>query len=150
MKKINFKLLTLQGDGHHIIVEVHLLDRSFHMVIDTGASKTVLDRTMLQEAGISEEEFINTDIKSSGLGTNDMQSFMLKLPYLKIADWQINNFQVAVLDLSSINYAYSQLNFKPVIGVLGGDILYKYGAIINYKESSIQLNERAIKKRLPK
>lgn len=150
MKKIEFEVLTLQGDGHHIIVEVQLLDHSFHMVIDTGASKTVLDRAMLEEAGITEEEFINTDIKSSGLGTNNMQSFMLDLPYFRIQDWEIKNIQVAVLDLSSINYAYAQLQFKPVIGVLGGDILYKYGAVINYKNNSLQLNERATKKRLPK
>ena len=148
MKKINFEILTLQGDGHHIIVEVELFDKTFHMVVDTGASKTVLDRDMLQEAGISPQDLIHSDIKSSGLGTNDMQSYTLDIPYLRISTWIVKNIQVAVLDLSTINYAYAQLNFKPVIGVLGGDILFKYGAIINYKNRTLQLNDYAQKKRL--
>ncbi len=148
MKKIEFEILTLQGDGHHIVVKVELLNRIFHMVVDTGASKTVLDRDMLHEAGISQEDLIHSDIKSSGLGTNDMQSHMLDIPYFRMSDWVVKNIRVAVLDLSTINYAYAQLNFKPVIGVLGGDILFKYGAIINYKNRTLQLNDKAQKKRL--
>ena len=145
MKIIPFEILTLEGDGHHIILEVEILDKPFKMVLDTGASKTVLDRETLSQSGIQDEHLINTNILSSGLGTNQMKSFMFDLPTLKIGKWQCKNLQVAVLDLSSINYAYSQMNFSPVVGVLGGDILLNYGAVINYKKRSLTLNDRDIK-----
>lgn len=145
MKIIPFEILTLQKEGYHLILHIELLDKKFKMVLDTGASKTVLDRNTLVEAGIDEKTLIETSILSSGLGTNEMQSAIYILPYLKIGDWTCQKVEVAVLDLSSINYAYEQINAEPVVGVLGGDILYSYGAIINYKKRTLQLNERSKK-----
>lgn len=145
MKIIPFEILPLQQEGVHPILHIEILDKKFKMVLDTGASKTVLDRTTLLESGIDEQTLIETSILSSGLGTNEMQSAMYVLPYLIIGNWICKKFEVAVLDLSSINYAYSQINADPVVGVLGGDILYKYGAVINYKKRTLQLNERATK-----
>ncbi|MBD1430993.1 MULTISPECIES: retropepsin-like aspartic protease [Sphingobacterium] len=147
MKIIPFEILTLQQDGYHIILHIELLEKKFKMVLDTGASKTVLDRTTLLEAGIDEQKLIETSILSSGLGTNEMQSAIFILPYLRIGDWECKKFEVAVLDLSTINFAYSQINADPVVGVIGGDILNKYGAVINYKKKTLQLNERASKQK---
>jgi len=144
MHKIPFERIILQADGYHIITEVTLFDKTFKLVIDTGASKTVLDKTTLLESGIAEDNFENTDILSTGLGTNSMESFMLTIPEIKLHDWKIKNFTVAVLDLSSINFAYSQIGLEPVIGVLGGDILQQYGAIIDYKKQTLTLNQRKL------
>lgn len=142
MTIIPFEILPLQQEGYHIIIKIEILGTEFRMVLDTGASKTVLDRNTLLSSGIEEHYLIATNILSSGLGTNEMQSAMFKLPYLKIGEWQSKNFEVAVLDLSTINYAYSQINAEPVVGVLGGDILNQYGAIINYKNKTLKLNDR--------
>lgn len=147
MQKIPFQVISLQGDGFHIITDVQLFDRTFKMVIDTGASKTVLDKTTLLHSGITEEELLNTDILSTGLGTNSMQSFMLKLPAIAMGEWTVRNFTVAVLDLSSINNAYEQIGLEPVIGVLGGDILRLYGALIDYKTKTLRLNQRQLNRK---
>ena len=144
MHKIPFERINLQADGYHIITEVRLFDKTFKLVIDTGASKPVLDKTTLLESGIAEDNFENTDILSTGLGTNSMESFMLTIPEIKLHDWNIKNFTVAVLDLSSINFAYNQIGLEPVIGVLGGDILQQYGAIIDYKKQTLTLNQRKL------
>ena len=69
---------------------------------------------------------------------------MLTLPSLQMGEWSVKNFTVAVLDLSSINYAYGQIGLDPVIGVLGGDILKAYGGIIDYKKNILQLNQRKV------
>lgn len=142
MHIIPLELLTLQGDGHHILLEVEILDKTFKMVLDTGASKTVLDSQTLIDAGISEDNFLKTDILSTGLGTNEMKSYVFHLETFKIGSWSCRKMDVAILDLSSINYAYSQMNQDPVVGVLGGDILLQYGAVINYKKMTLQLNSR--------
>ncbi|MGM1431103.1 aspartyl protease family protein [Sphingobacterium lactis] len=144
MQKIPFEVIGLQADGFHIITEIELLDKKFKIVIDTGASKTVLDKETLLASGIDEENFLNTDVLSTGLGTNSMESFILTIPTLQLAEWKIKNFQVAVLDLSSINYAYEQIGLERVIGVLGGDILNMYGAKIDYKKQELSLNQRRL------
>ncbi|TDS12446.1 retropepsin-like aspartic protease [Sphingobacterium paludis] len=145
MQKIPLEILELQGDGYHLLVHVELFDQPFKMVLDTGASKTVLDKNTLLHSGISEDKFHNTDILSTGLGTNSMQSFMLEIPLFKINNWQHKNFTTAVLDLSSINFAYEQMNFEPVIGVLGGDILRPFGAKIDYASNILTLRSRKLK-----
>ena len=142
MQIIPLEIIDLQGDGYHLLIDVKVFNQSFKMVVDTGASKTVLDINMLLNTGISKEQILKTDILSSGLGTNNMESFLIDLPVFSIKNWNVQNLSVAVLDLNSINQAYEQMGLPSIIGVLGGDILYKYGAQINYKKQSLTLNDR--------
>lgn len=144
MQKIPFEILELHGDGYHILIDVCLFDKPFKMVLDTGASKTVLDKTTLLQSGIPEEKIMNTNIISTGLGTNSMESFILELPTFEIGTWKIKKFVTAVLDLSTVNYAYEQMNFQPVIGVLGGDILFSYAARIDYQKRILTLRDRKV------
>lgn len=148
MQKIPLEILELQGDGYHVLIDVCLFDQPFKMVLDTGASKTVLDKTTLLESGIPEEKILNTNIVSTGLGTNSMESFILELPSLSMGNWKIKKFITAVLDLSSVNYAYQQMNLPPVIGVLGGDILVPYAARIDYQKQTLTLRERRVSRRV--
>ncbi|PRD48394.1 aspartyl protease family protein [Sphingobacterium haloxyli] len=144
MQKIPFEILELQGDGYHILIDVCLFDQSFKMVLDTGASKTVLDKTTLLQSGIPEEKIEITNIVSTGLGTNSMESFILELPTFEIGTWKVRKFITAVLDLSAVNYAYQQMGLPPVIGVLGGDILVTYAARIDYRKQLLTLRDRKV------
>ncbi|MCL7987857.1 retroviral-like aspartic protease family protein [Sphingobacterium sp. lm-10] len=142
MTKIPLEIIRLQPDGFHILVEIKLLQKTFKMVVDTGASKTVLDKETLLASGIDAAALQGTNVLSTGLGTNNMQSFFVHIPEANISDWYIKNFDFAVLDLSSINAAYRQMRLQPVVGVLGGDILHTYGAVIDYRKATLQLNNR--------
>jgi hypothetical protein len=138
--KINIPLLILdmQGDGYHLLVEVKIGRSRYKVVLDTGASKTVFDQTMLARAA-SGVAIDATDRLSAGLGTLSMQSFTAVLPTLKIGRLQLPNFEVAVLDLSTINQAYAQLDHPQVLGVLGGDVLMRYDAVIDYGKQKLTL-----------
>lgn len=131
--KINIPLhiIDMQGDGYHLLIEVKIGRTRYKVVLDTGASKTVFDQTMLlqAQAGIEIEA---TNRLSAGLGTLTMESFTAILPDFRIGRLKLNDFEVAVLDLSTINQAYAQLNHPQVLGVLGGDILMQYNAVIDY------------------
>lgn len=142
MARIPLEILSLHGDGYHLLVSVELFDHTFKMVVDTGASKTVFDRYTLINSGVLESDLLNTNIMSSGLGTTSMESFTTRIPHFKIGDWELRKFTGAVLDLSTINYAYDQMGLPAVVGVLGGDILHTYGAVIDYKTSTLKLNKR--------
>ncbi|WP_353126961.1 retropepsin-like aspartic protease [Parapedobacter pyrenivorans] len=145
MVKVPLTLLNLQDDGFHLLLEVIVFDKPFKAVLDTGASKTVFDKatveTHLQENMILQ----HTDMVSTGLGTTSMQSFILNVPDLQVGDLHLKNHEVAVLDLSTINYAYEQLDIEPVIGVIGGDILMPFGGIIDYKKLALTLRKRPIR-----
>jgi len=127
----DLEVLNLHDDGFHLLVEVVVFGQSFKAVVDTGASRTVLDRNTI-ETYVSAAELLISDKLSTGLGTNSMESHTLTVPLLQIGQLALNKFEAAVLDLSMINTAYHSLEVGPIIGVIGGDILMRYNGVISY------------------
>ncbi|MDN3547599.1 retropepsin-like aspartic protease [Mucilaginibacter aquaedulcis] len=142
---IPLQIIDLHDDGFHPLIEVTLFGKTFIMVLDTGASKTALDRTALFEANEA-TNILASDRLSTGLGTNSMESFTATISGMLIGDTEIADFEVAVLDLSTINIAYSQMGYPHVLGVLGGDILMKYKAIIDYGKHLLKLKKPRLRK----
>jgi len=136
---IPLQIINLEDDGFHPLVEVVVFGRPFLVVLDTGASKTVFDKTVLLETNAA-AVLLETDKLSTGLGTSTMASFKLTLHDLHIGALHVPEFEVAVLDLSTINMAYQKLGKPLVLGVLGGDILVKYSAVIDYGKCLLTLN----------
>jgi predicted aspartyl protease len=137
--KVPLQLINLQNDGFHLLVEVVVFGHPFNVVLDTGASKTVFDKTSVM-VHIADGDLLTSDKLSTGLGTTSMESFIIYLPALYIGKLKIENFEAAVLDLSSISEAYESLQLPPVVGVLGGDILQQYNAIIDYNKLQLKLS----------
>lgn len=158
MVNIPLELLNLQDDGFHLLMEVVVFGHPFKAVLDTGASRTVFDKTTVEKHLSQDVKLQNTDLMSTGLGTNTMESFSLVVPDLILGfphkaddDKQVlhlRKFEVAILDLSTINHAYQQMEMEPVIGVIGGDILIKYGGIINYRKLTLKLGRRKMSRKL--
>ena len=136
MIEAGLEVLNLHDDGFHLLVEVVVFNTRFKAVVDTGASRTVLDKNIIEEY-IETDLLIVSDKLSTGLGTNSMESHTLLIPSLLIGELEIRDFETAVLDLSMINHAYESLAAGPIVGVIGGDIMVKYNAIINYSSKKI-------------
>jgi hypothetical protein len=134
---VPLQIIDLHDDGFHPLVNVTVYGKPFTLVLDTGASKTAFDHTMLSGAGDT-ASIKSSDRLSTGLGTNNMASSTASISDMLIGDLQVAEFEVAVLDLSSINIAYRQLNHPEVLGVLGGDILMKYKAVIDYGQKIVK------------
>lgn len=134
---VPLQIIDLHGDGFHPLVNVTIHGRQFPLVLDTGASKTAFDHDTIKQF----EDIIaitSSDRFSTGLGTNNMTSFTAIINDIHIGDLALSEFEVAVLDLSSINVAYRQLNHPGVLGVLGGDVLMKFKAIIDYGKKVVK------------
>jgi len=108
------------------------------MLIDTGASKTVLDLNEFQSS-FPNLTLTKRDELSTGLGTNSMESSSAILSHFQLGNLLIENLEIALLDLSHIQNAYRELNLPPIQGVLGNDIWVPYQAIIDYPKNQIQL-----------
>ena len=135
---VPLQIIDLNQDGFHPLLNIKLFGKKFTVVLDTGASKTAFDKTLLQQA--NELALITeSSILSTGLGTNSMASFTAVIHDMRIGRLKIPEFEVAVLDLSTINFAYAQMGHPQVLGVIGGDILMQYNAVINYGNRSLRL-----------
>jgi len=134
---VPLQIIDLNGDGYHPLLTIKIFGKPFTVVLDTGASKTAFDKILLLKAN-KKALINNSDILSTGLGTNSMQSFTATITDMRIGRLKLPEFQVAVLDLSTINIAYEQMGHPQVLGVLGGDILMKYKAVIDYGKQVIK------------
>ena len=134
---VPLQIIDLHQDGFHPLVEVTLFGKPFTLVLDTGASRTAFDYTLISQENVELEA---SDSVSTGLGTTTMTSYTANIRDFHIGDLLTDEFEVAVLDLSTINIAYRQLNHPDVLGVLGGDILVRYKAVIDYGHSLLTLH----------
>jgi len=131
---VPLQIIDLHGDGYHPLVEIRVNGTFYILVLDTGASKTAFDHDLLEQSGAT---ITASERLSTGLGVTNMSSSTAIIDNIQIGDLHIPGFEVAVLDLSTINIAYRQLNHPEVLGVLGGDILVKYNAVIDYGQQSL-------------
>jgi predicted aspartyl protease len=138
---VPLQIIDLQEDGFHPLVNITLFGKPFILVLDTGASKTAFDQTLLLQAH-ELAVVTSSDRLSTGLGTNTMASSTAIIDDLHIGNFLVDTFEVAVLDLSTINIAYSQLGHPEILGVLGGDILMKYKAVVDYGREMLVLKRK--------
>jgi hypothetical protein len=137
---VPLQIIDLHEDGFHPLLNIKAFGKPFTVVLDTGASKTAFDKTMLVQA-YEHAVITMSDRLSTGLGTNNMESSTAIITDMYIGKLLIDEFEVAVLDISTINIAYGQLGHPEVLGVLGGDILMKYKAVIDYGKEKLLLRK---------
>lgn len=139
---IPLEITAIEEDGFHIMVEVFVNGQSARMLVDTGASRSVFDQERISRFFEGDPELEINEKKSTGLGTRDMESQGLYLEELRIGELRIRNYPAVVLDMSHVNFSYNELDLPPIDGVLGSDILMKYGAIVNYGKRTMRINQR--------
>ncbi len=132
------EIFPIEDDGYHLKTTLLVNGKSANVIIDTGASRSVFDETRITNY-INFDELEEHDRLSSGLGTNTMVSKKVELGQLQIGDITINNYEATILDLSHVNASYEKLELAPVDGILGGDILHDYTAVIDYKNGDLIL-----------
>ncbi|HSG67771.1 MAG TPA: retropepsin-like aspartic protease [Bacteroidales bacterium] len=140
------EITPIEGDGFHLMISAEANGKAIRMLMDTGASRSVFDKgRMAIFFGDEMPELEENLQKSTGLGTSDMQSEAFYLDTLKIGDLVIRNYPAVVLDMSHVNHSYEELGLPPIDGVLGSDILMKYGARIDYRSRTLRINNRRVR-----
>ncbi|MBA3647850.1 MAG: clan AA aspartic protease [Chitinophagales bacterium] len=136
--KVPLEILALQEDGHHIFLNGTIGNHSVRLLIDTGASKTVIDKNFISEK-IPELRLEQTDQLTTGVGTNTIQSEFTRMKSLTLGSIRVSPYIVAVLDLKHVNETYGVIKLPSIQGVIGCDLLVQYNAIINFKKKQLRL-----------
>lgn len=136
--RIALELLPLEADGCHLLLEARFHKQKLRLVLDTGASKTVFDKSMLQ-LKFPEIDLQKSEQQSAGLGTTEIESHLFALDGLRLGKCKIKNVQAAALDLEHILASYARMGYGPIHGILGGDVLWKHEAKIDYAKKRLLL-----------
>lgn len=124
-------------DGFHTLCRVHILDKEFRMLLDTGASMTIFDIKKADKISCNELE--SNDQSITTLGSSNMESKYVVIDNMKIGDLSIDNYKTILLDISDLNNHFRKNFFPKIDGIIGGDILMKHKAIINYNDRTLTL-----------
>ena len=138
MIEIPINIISIEGDGFHIVTDGLVNGKSARFVVDTGASRTVFDKDRILNY-INNPEFAEKEGLSAGIGGTDISSFIFTIEELSFGDLKINDYQAVAMDLSNINTSYEMIKLPPIDGVLGGDLLRKHNAVISYRLKKIRL-----------
>lgn len=138
MIKIPLQIIELEEDNYHILIEGQFQDGSPSCwIIDTGASKSVLD--INQRAYYEVLDSDNEDeFHSAGINQGMMETSVGKMFYLKLGDLEITNHKVALIDLKHVNEIYGKYSNYRIAGLLGGELLMKYKCRIDYNNKTIK------------
>lgn len=139
--EIPINIISIEGDGYHLIADGLINNKDARFVIDTGASRTVFDKDRISNY-IDNPAFSEKEGISAGIGGTDISSSIFSLNELCFGELKINDYQAVAMDLSNINNSYAMINLPPIDGVLGGDLLKKYQAVINYKSKKMRLTPK--------
>lgn len=136
--KIPINIIELEPENYHIIINSFFSDReNRNWVIDTGASKTVFDKSLAEYYSVLDGE--SDEIHTAGKGEQPLEISMALLNQLQIGKLKTEDLKVALLDLSHINELYSKATELEICGLIGGDFLMKYMAVIDYKRKILRL-----------
>ena len=136
--EIPLQLLDLKGDGFHIMVKgmIHGMEALF--LIDTGASRSVFDPKTISTF-IDDVQFEKKEGLSAGLGVSDSEIITFKIENFFIGDLEIQNYEAAAMDLEIVDDMYSKVGLPHIDGIIGGDLLKRHKAVINYRSKKLRL-----------
>lgn len=128
-------LINLQDDGFHLLVEIVVFGETLFAVLDTGASRSVFDKGLMEkhvkEISVSQETQAATIFSTS-------ETLQGIIPKLKIGSLTLKNYHAVALDLQSVTETYLSMGHPAIAGIIGGDILMEYNAKIDYQKKLLR------------
>ena len=131
-------IVTLGEDNsYHLFVSGTIDDRKYDLLIDTGASHTIFDATLIPEMPF--DATVRQEIQSAGIHAGELKSSIGNIKKFKLGDLMRENWTVVLIDLTHVNNLYQKFSDKRVAGLIGSDFLLKHKAIIDYKKRELVL-----------
>ena len=136
--EVPIQLLDIEGDGFHIMVNGLIHDKEANFLIDTGASRSVFDPITIS-AFIDNQQYEKKEGMTAGVGSSDIESSTFVIDYMTIGELKITDYEGVALDLENIHEMYGKLHLPHIDGIIGGDLLKQYKAVINYRSKKLRL-----------
>lgn len=135
---LNLTLIELTPISFHIAIEIKIGRRKARMIVDTGASQTVISEDFTLRNHL-ETEIMQLDNITIGIGQDALTPKYCMLPPLHFGQIAVHNLPGIVLPMEHINSTYAKLGIKPIDGILGNDIIVALKVVINLKKMSMKL-----------
>ena len=126
-----------EDNSYHLFVRCSIDGKKYDMLIDTGASHTIFDASLIPE--IPADEATINNIQSAGIHAGEVKTSFGHIKKFKLGDLKCKDWTVVLIDLTHVNELYKKFADKRVAGLIGSDFLLVYDAIIDYKKMKLVL-----------
>lgn len=134
MKPIKWKY----NKTKHLTLPLSIKGNKLLFILDTGASNTVIDFSVAKKIGLK----LKTHHKEgAGLGSSSLKVYRVGKTIIHFQNSISLPSNMGSMDLSHVIDALKSKGAKEIHGVIGNDILKKFGAIIDYKTKTLQFQE---------
>ena len=138
-------LLDIEGEGFHVMVKGKINGMEANFIIDTGASRSVFDPTVITRF-VENPQFKKKPGLTAGVGGSDIDTSTFIIDTLSFGDIEIHHYEAVALDLENIHETYQKLKLPAIDGIIGGDLLYRLKATINYRLRKIRFTKPRLSK----
>ena len=138
-QKIPFKVIELEKNNYHLLVKGEISKKEYLFVIDTGASKTLIDFKVaekLKRIPVKNEAPIATGIMAEKISVE-----LVAITSLKLNGVKFNKTEAVVTDLKAINEVYEKLTGKTIGGLIGCDFLISKISKIDFQKKYLTLKK---------
>jgi clan AA aspartic protease (TIGR02281 family) len=115
-------------------------DQPVTLLLDTGASSTVIDRATAGNIGLSPQL---VDNKGGGLGAVGTRTERAPVASVRLDGFQTHLDNVFVMDIATVNQTLADNGAEAVDGVVGADVLLRGRAVIDYARGVLYLQDQA-------
>lgn len=136
-KSIPFRVVELEPNSYHILVKGTIGRRAINLIVDSGASRTVIDK---QLAGTLRTQPLKIENPiAAGFMADQVPVDLVRVSSIRLANHPFRNIEVIVADLSGINELYSRMAGISIHGLIGCDFLLKHISSIGFKHHKLFL-----------
>ena len=143
--ELPIRLLDIEGEGFHVMIKGKINGMEANFLIDTGASRSVFDPTVIARF-IEDPQFEKKEGITAGVGGTDLESSTFMIDSLSFGDIEIKHYEAVALDLENIHETYGKLGLPAIDGIIGGDLLYRLKATLNYRLRKIRFTKPRLSK----
>jgi predicted aspartyl protease len=139
MKKVPLQILRIDDSGYHLMITMNINGLKANALIDTGASRTILDKNRADHY-LDHPTMNKYEKFFSGLGTGPIETFQAVIGSIGIEGLVLRDQEVVVIDLRAINQSYALFDLPKIDLVLGCDLLLKMNAVIDCPKRTLIVN----------
>lgn len=138
--QLPIRLLDIEGEGFHVMIQGKINGMEANLLIDTGASRSVFEVKAIPTF-VDNPQFEKKEGITAGVGGSDFDCSTFIIENLTLGDIEIKDYEAVAIDLDTIHENYQKLGLPTIHGIIGGDLLYRLKATINYRLRKIRFTK---------
>jgi predicted aspartyl protease len=134
---IPFIVQEIESSSYHPIVSGSINGTAISLILDTGASRTVIDSALTNRFPTIENQ--NQETFAAGINAQKMEVRHVEIPSITFGKIEFTNLTVFSTDLSAISDLYERMAGMKIHGLIGCDFLEQHKANIDFEKRVIKL-----------